>query len=209
MICIGIDGCRGGWLFTLIDAKQKLSLSLIKRLDDALDLLKKAQRVYIDMPIGLVKEKGEIRDIDVQIRKELGHPFSSSVFTVPCQQAVYASDYYQANQINKDVLGKGISIQAWNICPKIKELDIFLCQNSGLKSKFIETHPELCFKHLKGSSLSYKKKTKEGKEERIKLLQTQLPEISLLFQQFRKQFLKKDVADDDILDSLVLGINDF
>ena len=119
---------------------------------------------------------------------------------------MYANDYHEANRINKDVLGKGISVQAWNICAKIKELDIFLTQHPHLKFKFKERHPELCFKRIKGSSLKFKKKTKEGFEERMKLLKTKYLDLEFAYNRGRNVFLKKDVANDDILDSLVLAL---
>jgi predicted RNase H-like nuclease len=201
----GIDGCRGGWLFTTIDGEGKFDIHLFPKIKDAVTLIEKSIEIAIDMPIGLINSPNEIRGIDIQIRKELGHPFSSSVFTVPCKQAVYADDFQDANSINKEILGKGISIQAWNICSKIKELDQFLIQHSMLKSKFKETHPELCFKNLKGESLNYKKKTSEGFKERLNLLAAKFPGIEDVYKKARSQFRKKDVADDDVLDSMVLA----
>ncbi len=201
---IGIDGCRGGWLFSIIGEDGEISIVLFSQLIDAVDIIKKAERIFIDMPIGLVDNKNEKRIIDNQIRTELGYPFSSSVFTVPCRQAVYADNYKEALEINKAILGKGFSIQSWNICPKIKELDIFLEQNIEIKGIFVETHPELRFKQVNGESLQFKKKTVEGFNERINLLKIKYPSIVDVYLKYRKQFLKKDVSDDDMLDSLIL-----
>ncbi|MCW3788784.1 DUF429 domain-containing protein [Plebeiibacterium sediminum] len=206
---VGIDGCRGGWLCSVIYPDYNISIKLVKQLNEAIEIFLKAKFVFIDMPIGLVSSCNEERNIDVLIRKQLGHPFSSSVFTVPCKQAVYANDYKGASKINREILGKGISIQAWNICAKIKALDLFLKENQSLKSKFKETHPELCFKHLKGTSLNHKKKTAGGFSERMELLEQKQSDIKLIYKQFRQEFLKKDVADDDMLDSLVLAIAPF
>jgi len=204
MTYIGVDGCRGGWLFSILNEENKIEVKLFRKINDAYEILNLAKHVFIDMPIGLIEIKGEEREIDIQIRKDLGQPFSSSVFTIPCKEAVYADSYQSANAINKEVLGKGISIQAWNICNKIKELDVFIDQNQAFKQKIKETHPELCFKQINGSSLTHKKKTKEGKIERIRILNSIRPNIINEVDACRKQFLKKDVADDDILDSLVL-----
>ncbi|WP_075590673.1 DUF429 domain-containing protein [Labilibacter marinus] len=203
----GIDGCRGGWLLSTLDVDLKLYVQLYTSLESAIKILQTSKVVSIDMPMGLVHENTEQRDCDVSLRKELGSPFSSSVFNVPCHQAVYAHDYPKANRVNKEILGKGLSIQSWNIVPKIKELDKLLRKYPELKQNMFEGHPELCFKYLKGQSLNYKKKTQEGKEERLQLLERNFPHIKKLFESVRSQFLKKDVADDDILDSIVLSIN--
>ncbi len=206
---VGIDGCRGGWLLSIIQPDGNIIIRLFKKLNDAFEIFQKADSVFIDMPIGLVSHYGEERNNDLLIRKQLGHPYSSSVFTVPCKQAVYANGYKEASGINRKILGKGISIQAWNICSKIKELDVFLNENKSLKTKFYEVHPELCFKQLKGRSLTNKKKTKEGFAERIELLQQKQTNLMTVYRQFRKEFLKKDVADDDMLDSLILALAPF
>ncbi len=205
---VGIDGCRGGWLCTII-TEEDIEVSLFPELDAISAYAEQAAFIFIDMPIGLVTSAGEVREIDIELRKALAHPFRSCVFTIPCKQAVYADNYQSANEINKKILGKGISIQAWNICAKIKELDLFLSHYHHLKSKFVESHPELCFMTIKGESLLHKKKTKEGIEERINLLALKFPTAKTEFNRFRKQFLKKQVADDDILDSLVLALKAF
>ncbi len=203
---IGIDGCRGGWLFSVINEKNEISIQLFTKLSEGLELLNKADRILIDMPIGLVQKKDKVREIDRQIRAELSGPFRSSVFTIPCKQAVYAGSYQEASRINKDVLGKGISIQAWNICSKIKELDMFLAHHPELQYKMKETHPELTFQKIAGHQLNHKKKTKEGEEERLDILEIRNNQIRKIYHHFRKEFLKKHVANDDLLDSLVLAL---
>ncbi len=200
---IGIDGCRGGWLFSSLSEAGHMELKLFRTLKESISILNQAHVICIDMPMGLVTEAGEERICDAVIRKELGHPFSSSVFNVPCQQAVYAPDYITANLMNREIQGKGISIQSWNIVPKIKELDTLLLDNASLNNKFCESHPELCFKSLKGETLTFKKKTKEGFAERLNLLRQKSGEINPEL----CKFLKKDVANDDILDSMVLAFN--
>ncbi len=202
---VGVDGCRGGWLCTLI-TEDSIQVSLFPELKAIIPYALQAECVFIDMPVGLVTTAGEVREIDVQMRKALPYPFRSCVFTIPCKQAVYADNYKKANEINKKILGKGISIQAWNICAKIKELDLLLSHHPHLKKKFIESHPELCFMNINGTSLEHKKKTKEGIEERINLIALKVPAAKTYFNVFRKKFLKKHVADDDLLDSFVLAL---
>ncbi len=204
---IGIDGCRGGWLCSILKETGKLEIKLLRFLKDGIELLINSRVVSIDMPMGLVSKEGEKRICDNLIRKELGHPFSSTVFNVPCRQAVYAENYGEANRLNKTIQGKGLSVQTWNIVPKIKELDVLLMENIDLRGLLKEGHPELCFKNLKGNTLTHKKKTKEGINERISLLQKVYPNILDQFKQIRNSFFKKDVADDDILDSIVLAFN--
>ena len=120
---IGIDGCKYGWCVAHgeIDSVQ---LILIKQIEEVRDLIKRYTTALIDMPMGL-PDSDHPRSVEMQARKMLPHR-ASSIFQTPCRKAVYARDYKQALQHHRDYAGKGISIQSWHICPKIKEVDIFL-----------------------------------------------------------------------------------
>ncbi|TLX73271.1 DUF429 domain-containing protein [Labilibacter sediminis] len=203
----GIDGCRGGWLLTTLNEQQELKIYLFSSLSEAKELIDSSKHISIDMPMGLVSSQDEERICDALIRKELGKGFGSSVFGVPCRQAVYASSYQEANKINREVLNKGLSIQTWNICSKIEELDVFLQQNPEYKILFTEGHPELCFKRLKGEGLMFKKKHNEGVQERLQLLRKCKQDIQREFEIFNARFLKKWVSTDDVLDSMGLAFN--
>ena len=65
-------------------------------------------------------------------------------------------------KINQKITGKGTSIQAYNISPKIKAVDEWLNEKpNGLD--IYEAHPELCFKTLnKNIDLEYSKHDKSG-----------------------------------------------
>jgi predicted RNase H-like nuclease len=41
--------------------------------------------------------------------------------------------YHEANKINKEVLGRGLSKQAWGIVQKIREVDAFVVQALYIK----------------------------------------------------------------------------
>jgi predicted RNase H-like nuclease len=56
---------------------------------------------------------------------------------------------------------KGFSVQAWNIVPKIREIDK-LCQQITLRESLYEVHPELSFRQWSGLSVIPRKKSIEG-----------------------------------------------
>jgi len=64
---------------------------------------------------------------------------------VPCREAVYAESYEKTCDINKELRGKSISRQSWNIIPKIRDVDAFLAKNEVFRGKVKETAPEVCF----------------------------------------------------------------
>lgn len=65
----------------------------------------------------------------------LGPGRGSSVFPVPCRQAVHSETYHEASKINKEVLGRGLSKQGWGIVPKIREVDAFVVNNKFIRGR--------------------------------------------------------------------------
>ena len=202
-VYLGIDGCKYGWICAQLK-NEAISLTLfghineVKRVD--------SQRIFIDIPIGL-SDQFNTRTIDFELRKLLSKKRKSSVFTPPIREALEAPTYQLGNQINKSISGKGISIQAWNIGHKIKEVNQFLSQNRFYQKKMSESHPELCFELLNNGPLNHSKKTLSGMEERIKIINEY---INISFQEIRNfgKECKSDKAKlDDIIDAIVLSLS--
>jgi predicted RNase H-like nuclease len=161
--------------------------------------------ILIDIPIGL-PDNG-IRECDVEARKLLKKR-AASVFPVPCRQAIHADTYKKACRINKKILGVMLSVQTWNISGKILEVDDLLCKNEKARRCVRESHPEICFWALAGQRpMTYYKKSDRGFAERLKLLKRINPETEIILKSAMKRFLRKDLARDDILDAIALGIS--
>ena len=112
-----------------------------------------------------------------------------------------------ANQINRDVLQKGISKQSWFICSKIKELDKLLIQNPQLQARIRESHPEVAFHYLNAKvSMQFNKKKDEGQQERLNLLSKFSQNIDAIYNTSIQKFKRKDVAKDDMIDALCLAV---
>nr|WP_258186060.1 DUF429 domain-containing protein [Vibrio splendidus] len=105
-------------------------------------------------------------------------------------------------QCHVEQLDKKFSNQTWGIVPKIRELDELIESHPNLSIR--ESHPEVGFAALKGEPLTFSKRTLEGKEERISIIQQIAPKwcegLSLAISKTKR----KDVAIDDIYDAFVL-----
>lgn len=203
-LSIGLDGCRGGWLAVWHVDRTWNSL-LIRDRTTLREILTVGDRTFIDMPIGLPETEAS-RLCDRQLRQTLGRAFSTSVFNPPIREAVYATSYADACQLNHAKTGKKISIQSWNLVPKIRELDEIFIEFTELQSSCFESHPELLFYHLhQQKKLNFKKKTPAGQQERLALLAASIEDPQSTFSALRASYLKKEVADDDILDAIVLA----
>lgn len=140
----GIDGCRGGWLMV----RRRLGggdaeVCLSPRFDE----LPAAALACIDMPIGL-PDSGR-RGADVEARALLG-PRRNSVFLGFRRPLLAFEDYAAANGWAK-ADGAGLSKQAWNLLPKIRELDTLI--TPAIQDRLRETHPELAFLAMTGTPM--------------------------------------------------------
>jgi predicted RNase H-like nuclease len=106
--------------------------------------------VAVDMPIGLPAEQAS-RACDVLIRRQLG-PRRSSVFPAPGRGVLSASSFADVT---------GLSIQAWNLVAKIREVDLVWVP------RVVEVSPELSLATMAGAPMAWPKRRTEGLAERL------------------------------------------
>jgi len=174
---LGVDGCRGGWIACILDHGD-FRLERFDSLEVLVDRYPEFDSFLIDMVIGLRSNSKQLRPENLA-RKELG-PRSSTIFSVPCRQAVYAESEAEQKEENKKVLGKSLSKQSINIIPKIRELDEFLDNHPEYRNKILESHPELVFARLHGRVVMTQKKEFIGFKDRVNILERYLPDKTLI-----------------------------
>ncbi|MGB5834123.1 MAG: DUF429 domain-containing protein [Thiohalocapsa sp.] len=203
--CIGIDGCRGGWVWCgRLDGRWQGGVA--ERLHQ-LDWLGNVRLALIDMPIGLVSRGEQERRCDREARALLSRPRASSVFRPPCRAALEAPDYVSACALNRAHTGVALSKQTWNLSPKIRELDQFLAARRGLRRCLREAHPELCLWGLAGGrSMQHNKRTTRGQQERLGLLRDLDQDCMPMIDSLERMHLRRILALDDIIDAAVLAL---
>ena len=206
MTVAGLDGCRGGWVCAIIDPENKYRIGIYPTFQAFWDANPDLNLVLIDIPIGLKDSGIEPRVCDAEARRILGRPRSSSIFPVPCRAAVYASSFLEACEINVQNCGKRVSKQAWNIVPKIRELDILLRSDPKARGIIHESHPELCLWALAGGhAMQFYKKKPAGKVERRHLLASFYSDTENLIDATLSTYSYTLVAQDDVIDALALA----
>ena len=133
--------------------------------------------VGVDMPIGLPDE--ELRRSDIEARELLG-PRRSSLFWTPPLCVLDAADHAEANRRARAHTGRGLSIQAFHLLPKVREVRAELTPEDLAphpKSRAAEVHPETSFAVLAGRPMESSKRQPPGRAERLAVL---APEFSNL-----------------------------
>jgi predicted RNase H-like nuclease len=206
MRVLGIDGCKGGWIYIGL-GKSEPSFGVINSIKELTALQEDDALYFIDIPIGLIDEGAE-RECDRLSRRILGQGRGSSVFPSPTRQAIYCSDYPEASALNHEFTGRKLSKQSWAITPKIRELDELLANEPNLKGQIREVHPELLFYGLAGGKpMKWSKRTPEGFMERIELLESVFNGAKPLFNLIRESTKPSIVAADDILDAMAAAVS--
>ncbi|MFM7393648.1 MAG: DUF429 domain-containing protein [Cyanobium sp.] len=193
----GVDGCRAGWL--VVRAPLQGGQPSAALLTDVADLLLPDDApllTAIDMPIGL--PDAGARPCDRLARRLLGPGRGSSVFPAPIRPMLAAVSHAEASAIGRRIDGRGLTIQAWNLMPRIRLLDGLLAQESALAARVREAHPELIFRLWGGRPLGWAKRRPEGRAERLALVEARWPGA---WARCRAGLPRGGWADDDLLDA--------
>jgi predicted RNase H-like nuclease len=181
-----------------------LKHEVFSHIHDLIEAFADADRVFIDIPIGLPWREVPVRPCDQQARDVLGNPRKSSVFPVPCREALVARGLDDARATNRSHIGRSLSEQSWGISAKIAQVDELLLSELPGRLPIREVHPEVCFWAFAGRrAMQHKKSTQEGREERLATMTPHEPRIRSFLDKVLQASRRHDVQADDILDAAV------
>jgi predicted RNase H-like nuclease len=195
MTVAGVDGARGGWVVATLAEGLPPTVELVARFATVVDRVRAGalDTVGVDMPIGL--PDAGVRACDVAARARLG-PRRSSVFATPVRAALGAADHAEALARSRAVDGRGLSVQAFHLLPRIAEVDAVM--TPALQATVVECHPESVFAVLAGGPLASTKRTAAGREERRRLLAAAGVEVPVAS--------PSGAAAHDVLDALAAAV---
>ena len=105
-----------------------------------------------------------------------------------------SADHAEALRRSRAIDGRGISIQAFNLLPKIAEVDAAI--DPELTAAVVEAHPESAFAELAGAPLPSTKRTADGRATRLALLSGPFPDSDDAL-----TARARGAAADDVLDA--------
>lgn len=193
----GSDGCPGGWV--LVRGTTDGRSLTAEVLPDAAALLARASDALllaVDIPIGLAERAP--RPTDAAARAALGAR-RSSVFPAPLRGVLDATDQAEASARSRRLCGKGMSIQAFNIMAKVRDMDAVLRRDPESAARTHEVHPEVSFACWQGAPMAHPKKGAAGRAERLALVERWIPGA---FSAARAMVRRAAAADDDLLDAI-------
>lgn len=176
-VLVGADGCKAGWIAVRRAPGMGPAVEVFASFTALLAAIPETAIVAVDMPIGLPEFSGKGgRGPEAVVRPLLGQR-QSSVFSIPSRSALYADTrdfttieaWYAAHRKASEVARatsdppRGVSIQAFGIFSKIREIDALLIARPDLRGQVFESHPEVAFCRLNGDrAMQLPKKIKGG-----------------------------------------------
>ncbi len=173
----GVDASRSGWVicYAQVEASRVAwHLHWTDNLTAWWDLHQETDLVLIDIPIGLPEASRPQRAVDVAARRllrQIGK--SASLFSPPPREVAEMEDYQEALRLSRQRCGRGFSLQAFHLLPKIREVRDLRQQYPQTRERWQEAHPELAFWRWSGIPFA-SKKTPQGRHQRTSLLEKYL-----------------------------------
>lgn len=206
MAGVGVDGCKGGWLYFRL-ARPEPEFGVAVRLADVLERSHEGDVILADVPVGL-PDGGPERRCDREARAALSQGGrGSSVFPVPCREALAASSYEEAGRINQNRTGRGLSRQSWALAPRMREADDLMRASTVARERIRETHPEVLFwAFCDGRAMAFPKKSREGFLDRVSVLEKAWPGAQELAAAAFVAHGGFRVSRDDVVDALAAAL---
>ena len=177
----GVDAAKGGWVIaiTATTPGSPVAFSLRPSFADVWAEARSQEMlaVGVDMPIGLPAQ--ERRRSDIKARELLG-PRRSSLFWTPPLSVLDTADHAEANQLSKETTSRGLSIQAFHLLPKVREVRAVLTPDdlaAEARPQAVEVHPETSFAVLAGQPMSASKRQPAGQAERLAALASEFDNL--------------------------------
>ena len=199
---VGIDWMKPCWFAAEIQGTE-ISIRKLSNIAEINEYYLTADAVLIDIPVGLPENKEEnAARPDREARNYLPTVRKSTIFPVPCRQAINMESYAEASAENQRVLGKKLTSQSYAFSKMVRQVDEFLLEEKYWLNRLAESHPEVAFQRLNdGNGLQNSKHTEAGIQERIAILQRYGVDPVPLFAEFTpKQY-------EDVLDALCLAVS--
>jgi predicted RNase H-like nuclease len=142
---IGVDGCKAGWIAVSKD-QGELTYRIANTACELLSAFPDAERVLIDIPIGLPWRDEPIRSCDRLARSILGDR-RSSVFPAPCRAALRAEAIGVARELNRGELGRSPSEQSWGYVGRFGRWTSYFWASRVPELKYEKSIPRSAFGH--------------------------------------------------------------
>lgn len=202
---VGVDWADGAWFAVAFDPAGFDHAAVFEEVGDLwVRYEERAERVLVDVPIGLVEEGEEGRRCDALAREALG-PMASTIVAPPVREATRKRRYPAAQRVNERKAGRGITERAFKMSDGITAVDELLQNVPEANAAFAESHPEVCYRAFAGEPLEHSSAYAAGYAERMRTLAQYDRDAPPAVQAAAAATERHEVAVADVLDAVALA----
>jgi predicted RNase H-like nuclease len=202
---VGVDWSDGVWFAVAFDGGGFDHAAVFDEVGDLwVRYEERAQRVLVDVPVGLVEEGDSQRRCDELARAVLGD-LGGAVVVPPVREATRKRRYPAAQRVNERKAGRGITERAFAMTDAIAAVDELLQNVPEARAAFGESRPEVCFCALSGEPLEHDKTYAAGYAKRMQTLAQYDRDAPPVVQAAAAATDGTHVAVADVLDAVVLA----
>lgn len=202
---VGVDWSDGSWLAVAFGPREFDHARVFDGVGDCwLHYEDRAERILVDVPVGLVESGAAERPPETLARRVLG-PQADTVLAAPVREATRKRRLPAATRVNERKTGRGLSERAFAVAEAIAAVDELLQELTEARVVVSEAHPEVCFRAFAGEPLEEPKWTAAGYAERMRVLAEYDADAPPAVQTAAEATAGHEVRVQDVLDAVVLG----
>ncbi|MFB6140652.1 MAG: DUF429 domain-containing protein [Halosimplex sp.] len=202
---VGADRSGGSWFAVAFD---RSGFDHAAAFDEIGDLWvryeERAERVLVDVPIGLLEAGESGRRCDELARSALGE-MADAVVSPPVREATRKRRYPAAQRTNERKTGRGLSERAFAMSDAIAAVDELLRNVPEARTAFAESHPEVCYRAFAGAPLEHDPAFAAGYAERMRTLARHDRDAPPVVQAAAAATEGREIAVADVLAAVALA----
>lgn len=205
---VGADGCRDGWVAVRYSDAGFEGARFHPSARDLWERYREAERVLVDVPIGLRTDSAEPRACDTAARGVLSPHRHASVFPTPVRAAAHEDSYEAAKATQERRTDGSLNRQSWGIASKVAAVDDLLRSTPAARGRVRESHPEVCFWAFAGRPMRHSKTGAPERAywERLGVLRTVEPDVYDHVWAAADSGLDGEVTTDDLVDAFAVAL---
>lgn len=202
---VGVSKGDGGWVAVVFSASGFEGADVFESVGAVWAAYEEsAERILVDVPIGLLDAGEKERPCDPAARAVLGGR-ASAVITPPVREAARKRRFPAATRAQERNTGRDLSREAFARSESIVALDDLLQEVTEARPVFAESHPEVCFRAFAGTTLDHDPALAAGYAERMRALATFDRDAPPVVQESAEATAGHPVRVHTVLDAVALG----
>lgn len=167
---VGAHWCAEGWVAVAFSAEGFVDATVDTEVGQLWGrVADRAERLFLDVPVGLLEEGDPERPPDRLAREVLGER-AATVTTPPVREATRKRRYPAAERTMRRKTGEPLSEAAFDASAAIAAVDELLQEVPESREVVGEAHPELCFRAFAGEPMVHERARAGGYAERLRTL---------------------------------------